>query len=82
MTYYALVRDSMDTQLVREYRARWETVAEVEDAEQHEATVASRWQRLNAILQMAMAMGLDLGAQNDDELVVWQRWARLKAGSA
>ena len=61
---------------------RWQTVAEVEDAEQREATVASRWQKLNAILQMALALGLDLGAQNDDEMVVWHRWARLKEGSA
>ena len=82
LTYYALVRDSMDTLLVREYRARWQLVAEVEDAEQREATMASRWQKLNAILQMALALDLDLGAQNDDEMVVWQRWARLKAGSA
>ena len=72
----------MDALLVREYRARWQTVAEVEDAEQREATVASRWQKLNAILQMALALGLDLGAQNDDEMVVWHRWARLKEGSA
>jgi hypothetical protein len=72
----------MDALLVREYRARWQTVAEVEDSEQREATVASRWQQLNAILQMALALGLDLGAQNDDEMVVWQRWARLKEGSA
>ena len=72
----------MDALLVREYRARWLAVAEVEDAEQREATVASRWRKLNAILQMALVLGLDLSAQSDDEVVVWQRWARLKAGSA
>ena len=72
----------MDTLLVREYRARWQTVAEVEDAEQRQATMASRWGKLNAILQMALALGLDLRAEDEDEAIVWQRWAKLKAGVA
>ena len=41
-----------------------------------------RWRRLNAILKMAINLGLDLRAQNEDEAIVWQRWARLKAGLA
>jgi hypothetical protein len=72
----------MDPILVREYRARWQAVAEVEEAEQRQAVVEDRWAKLNAILQMAITLGLDLRAQNEDEEVVWQRWARLKAGSA
>jgi hypothetical protein len=70
----------MDVHLVQEYRSRWQAVAEVEAAEQREATIANRWQQLNAILQMAMALGLDLDAQAEDELAVWQRWAKLKEG--
>jgi hypothetical protein len=72
----------MDPVLVREYRARWQAVSEVEEAEQQRATVEDRWRRLNAILQMAITLGLDLRAQSEDEAIVWQRWARLKAGSA
>ena len=71
----------MDPILVREYRARWQAVSEVEEAEQRQATVEDRWRRLNAILKMAINLGLDLRAQNEDEAIVWQRWARLKAGS-
>jgi hypothetical protein len=71
----------MDPILVREYRARWQAIAEVEAAEQQRASVEDRWARLNAILQMAVALGLDLRAQSEDEASVWQRWARLKAGS-
>jgi len=71
----------MDPILVREYRARWQAVSEVEEAEQHQTTVEDRWRRLNAILQLAVTLGLDLRAQNEDETIVWQRWARLKAGS-
>lgn len=70
----------MDPILVREYRARWQAVSEVEETEQQQATVESRWQRLNAIVQMAITLGFDLRAQREDEAIVWQRWARLKAG--
>jgi hypothetical protein len=72
----------MDPALVREYRARYQAVSEIEEAEQQQATVEDRWRRLNAILQMAITLGLDLRAQSEDEAIVWQRWARLKAGSA
>ena len=82
LIHTGIAGDSMDALLVREYRPRWQTVAEVEEAEQREATMANRWQRLNAILQMALALGLDLGAQNDDEMAIWQRWAHPKEGSA
>lgn len=72
----------MDPILIREYRARWQAVSEVEQAEQRQATFEDRWRRLNAILQVAITLGLDLRVQNEDEAPVWQRWARLKAGSA
>jgi hypothetical protein len=71
----------MDPILVRKYRARWQAVAEIEEAEQRRASVEDRWARLNAILNVAITLGLDLRAQDEDEAVVWQRWARLKAGS-
>jgi hypothetical protein len=70
----------MDPILVREYRDRWHAVSEVEEAEQRQASVEDRWRRLNAIHQMAVALGLDLRAQDEDEAIVWERWARLKAG--
>jgi len=70
----------MDPVLVREYRACWQAVSEVEETELQQATEESRWQRLNAILQMAVTLGFDLRAQSEEEAIVWQRWARLKAG--
>jgi hypothetical protein len=72
----------MDPILVQEYRARWQAVSEVEEAERQRATVEDRWRSLNAILHLAIALGLDLQAGTDDEILVWQRWARLKAGAA
>jgi hypothetical protein len=71
----------MDPILVREYCARYQAVSEVEEAEQQQATVEERWRRLNAILQMAITLGLDPRVQSEDEAIVWQRWARLKVGS-
>jgi hypothetical protein len=64
----------VDPILVREYRSRWQAVAQV--------AIEIRWRKLNAILQIAVTLGLDLHTQNEDEVIVWQRWARLKAGSA
>jgi hypothetical protein len=72
----------MDPTLVREYRARWQAVAEVEDVERQQATLEERWATLNALLRMAVALGVDLSAEREDEAVVWERWAKLKAGSA
>ena len=70
----------LDPILVREYRARWQAVAEVEEAERQQATLEERWAMLNAIVRMAVALGVDLGAEREDEALDWQRWARLKAG--
>jgi hypothetical protein len=53
--------------LVREYRTRWKAIAEVEEAEQREATVESRWRQLNAFYQLAVTLGLDLRALSEDE---------------
>jgi len=72
----------MDPFLVREYRNRWQAISEVEEAEQRQAAAEDRWRRLNAIYQMAVALGLDLRAQDEDEAVVWERWARLKTESS
>ena len=70
----------MDANLAREYRDRWQAVLEVEKAERQRATVEDRWRKLNALHQMAFALGLDLRAQDEDEAIVWERWARLKTG--
>ena len=36
----------MDPILAREYRARWQAVSEVEEAEKRQATLEERWARL------------------------------------
>jgi hypothetical protein len=76
------LEEFMDPILVREYRARWQAVSEVEEAELRQATLEERWARLNAIVRMAMALGVDLDAEREDEAVVRERWVRLKVGLA
>ena len=68
----------MDPQQAREYRARWQAVAAIEEEEQKASSVQSRWQQLNAILRLAAGLRLNV-AQPDEEEEVRARWARLKA---
>jgi len=69
----------MDQRVVREFRERYDALAAIEAEEQCTASVEMRWQQLNSILRIAM----DLGLTNQgvaDEGMVYERWARLKAG--
>ena len=68
----------MNAQLVRDFRERWQAVATVEAEEQRTASVALRWQQTNAILRMAMDLGIPLGEPDESEEMVYRRWARLK----
>jgi hypothetical protein len=63
---------------VKAYRQRWQAVEEVELQEQRSASVATRWQQLNAILRLAIGLGLKLEADEQEKMVIYQRWARLK----
>jgi len=64
--------------LVKEFRDRWQAVAEVEIEEQKSASITLRWQQLNAILSMAIGLGLPLAELEQDDEIVYQRWAKLK----
>jgi len=67
----------MSDDLMRQFRKRWQAVAALEREEQREASVALRWQQLNAILRLAIGLGLPLREQFEEE-IVRQRWAKLK----
>lgn len=69
----------MDPELVREYRARYEVVTQVEAAERQAMTLEERWEKLNALVRMAAALGVNLTAESPDDAEVWARWAKLKA---
>ncbi|MES0361819.1 MAG: hypothetical protein ABUK20_12945 [Anaerolineales bacterium] len=65
----------MDTAL-KAYLARWQAVEEVERQELQTATLELRWQQLNAVIGIAIGLGIFESA--DDETEVYQRWAILK----
>ena len=62
---------------MKQFRNRWQAVAALEREEQREASVALRWQQLNAILRLAIGLRLPLREQFEEE-IVRQRWAKLK----
>jgi hypothetical protein len=69
----------MDAKL-KAYCTRWHAVAEVERQELQTATLELRWQQLNAVIGMAVGLGIFTAAE--DEIEVFQRWAKLKGKTA
>jgi len=69
----------MDTAL-KAYRARWRAVEEIEQQELRNATLESRRQQLNAII--GIAIGLGIYQSDEDDIEVIQRWAKIKEKAA
>ncbi len=67
----------VDTRM-KAYRQRWQVVEEMERQEQRAASIATRWQQLNAILRLSIGLGLKLDQEDKEDKAVHQRWARLK----
>ena len=68
----------MSDKLVKEFRERWQAVAAIEAEEQRTASMALRGQQTNAILRLAIGLGLPLMEPDEEKEVVHQRWAKLK----
>lgn len=62
---------------IKSFQNRWKAIEEVERRESRSATTLTRWKQLNAILRLAIGLGLSQ-KPDDDELIVYQRWATLK----
>jgi hypothetical protein len=69
----------MDERVVREFRERYQAVAIIEAQEQKASTIDLRWQQLNALLRLAMGLGLSLAETDNSVELIRQRWAKLKA---
>lgn len=67
-----------DEKLVKAFRDRWTAVEAVEASEQQTASIELRWQQLNSILRMAVELGLPTTESNDDDIIVYERWAKLR----
>lgn len=68
----------MDKQLAKEFRERWQAVAAVEAEEQRVASMALKLKQLDAILRLAIGLGLSLEKSEEEIAIVRQRWMKLK----
>ncbi len=68
----------MNTADARAYRERWREVEEIERQEAQAATIQDRWRQLNAVFGLALGLGLLEKLANDQEELIWRRWAVLK----
>lgn len=68
--------EAMDPSMLKAYRDRWQAVAEIERQEMQTASLDLRWQQLNAIV--GLAIGLGIFKTIEDKTEVYQRWAKLK----
>lgn len=69
----------LDKKLAREFRDRWKAVEAVEAEEQKAASMELRWQQLNSILRTAIGLGLPVTKSTEDEIIVYQRWVKLRS---
>jgi hypothetical protein len=72
----------MSDQMMKNFRERWQAVAAIEAEEQRSASIALRWQQTNAILRMAIGLGLPLEEADESERLVHYRWAQLKGSQS
>ena len=68
----------IEQSLLRAYRNRWQAVAEIEALEQRNKSVTERWRQLNALLRLAVALGLPLDQNDSLEDITYLRWMRLR----
>jgi len=68
----------VDKQLAKEFRERWQAVAAVEAEEQRVASMALKLKQLDAILRLAIGLGLSLEKSEEEIAIVRQRWMKLK----
>ena len=60
------------------YRKRWEAVKQIEIQEQQAASIEQRWQQLNALMRLANGLSLHPDQNDEMDLQVYNRWAKLK----
>jgi hypothetical protein len=59
------------------YRDRWKAVEEVERQELRAMTIEKHWKQINVLARFALENGL-IRNDDDGEMEVFLRWARLK----
>jgi hypothetical protein len=62
----------------REYRDRWQAVADVEAEERRSASLRLRWEQMNSLRRLALGLELSVPSMDEQERIIWERWAKLK----
>lgn len=62
---------------MKAYRERWKAVEEIERQELRALTMEQHWQQINKLFGFALEQGF-LRRDDDSEMVVFQRWAKLR----
>lgn len=70
---------SVDQEMLKAYRKRWQAVVEIENLERQQASFSLRWQQVNSLLRMASALGLVSKSEELQAAEVLQRWNRLRS---
>ena len=61
---------------MKNYLSRWQAVAEIERQEQLTSSLELRWQQLNAVVGIAIGLGINNPIKDETEVI--ERWAKLK----
>lgn len=70
----------VETGPIKEYIENWRAVNAREAEERRQASIELRWKQLNAIVGMALALGLPLGGQDEEGIKeVRRRWCIIKS---
>lgn len=68
----------LEKSMLEAYRSRWQAVADVENEEQRHMPFIERWKKLNSIIRLALTLGLEEQADEQQIDVVRRRWNELK----
>jgi hypothetical protein len=64
---------------IRFYRERWKAVEEIERQELRAMSLEERWQKLNAIIRFAREMPAKGAGEDEEEMELLWRWAKMNA---
>jgi hypothetical protein len=72
----------VDTKALKEYRDRWNAVADIERNELQRTSLDKRWRQLNLLFHFARKLSAGKKFQHEDRdlVAVRERWHKLKAG--
>lgn len=69
---------NIDVKSLKKYRNNWKIVNRFETIEQRKTNIDIKWQQLNAILNIAIDLGISPDQSKEDYTIIQERWDFLK----